>query len=98
MGCGTVYELSPPTQKGGEWTETVLYSFPTSKQGYLPNGNLVFDEAGNLYGATTFGGTNGTSCDAYYGGQCGVVFELSPPKEKPGRWTEQVLHNFEGGT
>jgi uncharacterized repeat protein (TIGR03803 family) len=97
-GCGTVYELSPPKQKGGAWKETILYSFPTAKQGYFPNGNLVFEKSGNLYGATTFGGTKGTSCDAYYGGQCGVVFELTPPKAKPGRWTEQVLHNFAGGT
>jgi hypothetical protein len=97
-GCGTVYELSPPTQKGGAWTETILYSFPTAKQGYFPWGDLVFDKAGNLYGATSFGGTKGTTCDPYYGGQCGVVFELSPPKEKGGAWTQKVLHNFAGGT
>jgi hypothetical protein len=97
-GCGTVYEMSPPAHKGGAWTETILYSFPTAKQGYLPNGDLVFDGAGNLYGATTFGGAKGTTCDTYYGGQCGVVFELSPPKTKGGKWTEKVLHNFAGGT
>src|SRR5579863_3712465 len=56
VGCGTVYEMTPPQTKGGKWTETVLYSFPSPKQGYLPNGNLVFDAAGNLYGATEFGG------------------------------------------
>jgi len=95
-GCGTVYELSPPKQKGGAWTETILYSFPTAKQGYLPNGNLVFDSAGNLYGATAFGGTKGTTCDEFYGGQCGVIFELSPPKQKGGNWTEKVLHSFAG--
>ena len=96
LGCGTVYEVSPPKQKGGAWTETILYSFPTSKQGYFPNGNLVFDTAGNLYGATTFGGTKGTNCDKFYGGQCGVVFELSPPTTRGGKWTEKVLHNFAG--
>jgi len=48
-GCGTVFELSPPQQKGDPWTETILYSFPTAKRGYLPNGDLVFDSAGNLY-------------------------------------------------
>jgi hypothetical protein len=56
VGCGAVFELSPPMQKGGAWTETVLYSFPSSTQGYLPRGDLVFDSAGNLYGATEFGG------------------------------------------
>jgi uncharacterized repeat protein (TIGR03803 family) len=97
-GCGTVYQLSPPKQKGGAWTETILYSFPTAKQGYLPNGDLVFDSAGNLYGATSFGGTTGTTCDKFYGGQCGTVFEVSPPKTKGGKWTEEVLHNFASGT
>jgi hypothetical protein len=97
-GCGTVYEISPPKQKGGQWTETILYSLPTSKQGYLPNGNLVFDRAGSLYGVTVYGGTRGTTCNGFYGGQCGVVFKLSPPKTKGAKWTEKVLHDFAGGT
>ena len=96
-GCGTVYELSPPKQKGGAWTETILYSFPTAKQGYLPNGNLVFDSVGNLYGATIFGGGKGTTCDPFYQ-YCGAVFKLSPPKTKGGKWMERVLHAFASGT
>jgi hypothetical protein len=97
MGCGTVYEMSPPNQKGGKWTETMLYSFPTAKQGYLPNGDLVFDSAGNLYGATQYGGGHGTTCNGFYQ-YCGAVFELSPPKTKGGKWTEKVLHGFRSGT
>jgi hypothetical protein len=97
LGCGTVYEISPPQQKGAAWTETVLYSFPTSKQGYVPAGDLVFDSAGNLYGATIFGGGYGTTCDGFYQ-YCGAVFELSPPRTKRGKWTEKVLHGFKGGT
>jgi uncharacterized protein YceK len=98
VGCGTVYKLSPPKQKGGAWKETILYSFPTADEGYFPNGDLVFDSAGNLYGATIFGGGKGTSCDKFYGGNCGAVFELSPPKTKGGNWTEEMLHAFAGGT
>ncbi len=94
-GCGTVYELSPPAQKGGTWTETILYSFPTAVQGYLPQGDLVFDGKGNLYGATDFGGGYGTSCNPYYQ-YCGAIFELSPPQQKGGAWTEKVLHGFRG--
>ncbi len=74
-----------------------LYSFPTAKQGYLPNGNLVFDSVGNLYGATMFGGGYGTTCDPFYQ-YCGAVFELSPPKKKGGNWAEKVLHGFKAGT
>jgi hypothetical protein len=95
MGCGTVFKMLPPKQKGGKWTERVLYSFPTAKQGYLPNGDLVFDSAGNLYGATDFGGGFGTTCDGFYQ-YCGAVFELSPPTTKGGKWTEKVLHGFKG--
>jgi hypothetical protein len=95
-GCGTVFELSPPKTKGGQWAEKVLYNFQGGKDGDLPSGPLVFDKAGNLYGATTFGGGKGTTCDFFYGGNCGTVFKLSPPKTKGGKWTEKVLHSFAG--
>jgi hypothetical protein len=94
-GCGTVYELSPPQQKGGQWTETILSSFQSGKDGYFPWGNLTFDKSGNLYGATQFGGGKGNTCDPYYQ-YCGTVFKVSPPKQKGGQWTEQVLHSFAG--
>ncbi len=97
VGCGTVYELSPPAQQGGAWTETILYSFPTAKEGYIPWGDLVFDLKGNLYGATYFGGGYGTSCDPFYE-YCGTVFELSPPTQQGGAWTETVLYGFKGIT
>ena len=98
VGCGAVYELSPPAKQGDPWKEKVLYSFQGGKDGYVAFGDLVFDKAGNLYGATLFGGGKGTTCDSLYGGQCGTVFKLSPPKTKGGHWTEKVLHSFAGGT
>jgi uncharacterized repeat protein (TIGR03803 family) len=91
-GCGTVFELSPPTVTGGAWTETILYNFQGGKDGYFPQGALVFDKAGNLYGATQFGGGFG-SCNEFYP-YCGTVFELGPPKTKGGAWTEKVLYAF----
>lgn len=60
VGCGVVYKLTPPKQKGGAWSESVIYSFKGGKDGYLPNGDLTFDAAGNIYGATEFGGGKGT--------------------------------------
>jgi hypothetical protein len=95
VGCGTVFRLSPPSKKGASWTEAVLYSFPSSKYGYVPWGDLVFDSNGNLYGATMFGGGKGTTCDPFYQ-YCGVVFELKPPKKEGGAWTEKLLHAFSG--
>jgi hypothetical protein len=90
-----VYEMTPPQKKGGAWTEKVIYSFPTSKQGYVPWGDLVFDSAGNLYGATEYGGGSGTTCNPFYQ-YCGAVYELSTPKTKRGKWTEKVLYGFKG--
>jgi hypothetical protein len=92
-GCGTVYELSPPKVKGGKWAYAILYNFQGGKDGYFPWGDLVFDAAGNLYGATQFGGGFG-SCDSPFYQFCGTVFALSPPKIKGGEWREKVLYSF----
>ncbi len=61
----------------------MLYSFDRSKNiGSSPEGPVVFDSAGNIYGTTAFGGD--LNCQGGFG--CGVVYELSPPaeKEEPG--------------
>ena len=47
--CGTVFQLSP--DGNDNWTETVLYTFTTPG---TPNGGVIFDSQGNLYG-TNFG-------------------------------------------
>ena len=96
-GCGVVYELVPPKSKGGQWTEKILYSFQGGNDGDFPAGNLTFDKAGNLYGATQYGGGFG-SCNAPYFQNCGVVFRLSPPVKKGGKWKEKVLYSFKSGT
>jgi uncharacterized repeat protein (TIGR03803 family) len=81
-GCGTVYKLSPIG--GGKWHEDVLHLFQGGNDGSGPLGNLVFDQAGNLYGTTCDGGANDN----------GTVFELSP---KPsGKWKKSVLYSFQG--
>jgi len=82
VGCGIAFELSPPMSSGGGWTESVIYTF-TGPDGAYPNGGLVFDSAGNLYGVTAGGGSTGY----------GVVYELSPPGSS-GEWTETVLYSF----
>jgi hypothetical protein len=89
-GCGTVFQLRPPSGKGGVWTETVLYSFAGNPDGYYPStGHLVFDSSGNLYGATQFGGSAGFGY--------GTIYRLSPPIEPDDPWTENVLYNFTDG-
>ena len=95
-GCGTGYEISPPTAESATWTETILYNFQGGKDGQFPIGDLTFDSAGNLYGATSFGGGYG-SCDSPYYQHCGTIFELSPPKKNGGKWKEKVLYSFKNG-
>ncbi len=55
-----------PSESG--WTENVLYNFQERKATELPLAGLIFDPSGNLYGATTNGGSGGG----------GTVFELTP--------------------
>lgn len=96
VGCGTVYELVRPQKPGGAWKEKVLYSFQGNQDGQFPIGDLVFHRRGNLYGATWFGGGQGTTCDPLYP-YCGTVFELTPPRTTGKNvWTETVLHSFAG--
>ena len=63
-------------------TYKTLYSFSGGSDGSEPMGNLIQDTAGNLYGTTRNGGTQGL----------GVVFQLT------GSGKENVLHSFAGGT
>jgi uncharacterized repeat protein (TIGR03803 family) len=82
---GQIFELSPPSITGGPWTFSSLYTF-TGTNGDDPNGGLILDPRGNLYGATFIGGTN----------NCGLVFELVKPATQGGTWSENVLYNFTG--
>ncbi len=77
-GCGTVFKLTP------NGAETVLYRFIGYPGGSQPNGGLVFDSQGNLYGTTNLN---------WYGGESGygTVFKLTPGG------TETVLYTFTGG-
>jgi uncharacterized repeat protein (TIGR03803 family) len=73
----------------GQTQEKVLWSFGTDpNDGSLPNGGLVFDKAGNLYGTTQRGGS---VCSE----DCGTAFELSPLPD--GTWQETILYNFCSG-
>jgi hypothetical protein len=62
-------------------TETVLYNFGPGWAGNYPDGTVLLDDAGNIYGTTQFG----ANC-------CGVVYEMSPASG--GGWTYKVLRGF----
>ena len=81
-GQGVIYRLSR-TKKG--WADKVLHSFTNA------NGDgsglywidLISDTSGNIYGATSFGGTNGT----------GMVWELVFSATKKS-YSERILYEF----
>ncbi len=83
---GYIAEVSPPSTPGGTWTSQVLYLFPSnaSTDCEAPQSYLTIDSKGNLYGTCINGGANGI----------GGVYELSPPSEPGGKWTEQLLHSY----
>jgi len=78
--CGTIFEMTP--QSGGTWSFKVIHTFTGGTDGGNPEGTLVFDKSGNLYGTTYSGGQYGF----------GVAFKLIPHAN--GKWGETVLHAF----
>ncbi len=67
--------------------ETVLYSFKGQPDGANPQGTLIADTQGALYGTTVNGGSHNH----------GTVFKLAPPAAGQTQWTESVLYSFTGG-
>jgi uncharacterized repeat protein (TIGR03803 family) len=62
---GMTFELSP---NGTGWTFTDLHDFTGTDDGESPQGILVVDSSGNIYGVTAGGGAYGF----------GVIWELTP--------------------
>jgi uncharacterized repeat protein (TIGR03803 family) len=86
IGCGVVFEIDSL----GNFT--VLHAFTGgANDGQFPQGPLILDSAGNLYGTTLTGGDQNCA-----GGEgepgCGVVFKLNSSGN------ETILHAFTGGT
>ncbi len=84
---GVVFELT--LKSDGMWSGKVIHAF-NGPDGASPGSGLVADSVGNLYGATTQGGTS-KAC----GMGCGTIFRLSLAQD--GRWTRKLLYSFKGG-
>jgi hypothetical protein len=65
-GCGTVFQLAPPSVQGGSWTETILNRFTGGSDGAGPGG-LTFGKGHLLYGPAG-AGANGD----------GLLFSIIP--------------------
>lgn len=86
-GGGTAFRLTPPVPGQTRWSYLVLHGFclqSTCTDGSRPHTALTMDKSGALYGATQYGGANGS----------GTVFKLAPPVGTSKTWTETVLYQF----
>lgn len=79
-GFGTVFRLTP---SGNTWIETNVYEFQGGSDGQYPIAGLWIDGSGNIYGATSDGGSGGG----------GTVFELTPSGST---YTFRLLYSFSG--
>jgi uncharacterized repeat protein (TIGR03803 family) len=87
-GCGVVFRLRPGPRFEqsalAPWSLSVVYSF-SGPDGETPQGDLTFDQSGNIFGTTNNGGAVGY----------GVVFELTPTGNS---WTETVIYSPPDGS
>jgi len=63
--------------QSGNWQKSTLFSFPRGKAGAVAAGGLIFDESGNIYGATDSTGLYGHA----------TIFKLAPPGSGGQAWT-----------
>ena len=79
VGDGTLFTLA---LENGAWTHKIIHAFAGGVDGYEPYGDLVFDNDGNAYGSTPYGGRS----------LSGDIFELIPNGK--GGWAETLLYIF----
>ncbi len=78
--CGVLFKIAAGTPPGAPDAYTVLYNFCSlnnCKDGANPNGSLLLDESGSLYGTTQTGGGHNLDVDRLGGG---TVFRWSGSK------------------
>lgn len=74
-------------------TFTVLHNFTGGQDGSFPSSALTLDQAGNLYGTASLGGSTNCIDDQNIG--CGTVFRLA---HRGSGWVFTVLYTFAGGS
>ena len=82
FGNGNVFQLA---FDGRKFVPNQIYKFKGKSDGSNPQGGVVLDAEGNLYGTTAFGGDHGL----------GVVFKVT---RQGGGWVETPIHSFGGAS
>lgn len=83
LDYGTVFEMSP-SASGLNGSSVYVFQGTAAGDGQNPQGPVIEDSAGNLYGTTAGGGSNAL----------GTVYKLS--RSSSGEWTETLIHSFGG--
>ena len=91
-GCGTVFVLQP-TADG--YAERIAYRFPGGDDVGYPEGALVEDAGGTLYGAGTTAITTSIG-KRDCGSHCGMIFALTPDDGKEA--SERIVYRFRAWT
>jgi hypothetical protein len=79
-GWGVIFEMT--SNGDGTWTYNVVHEFGSSStDGQFPVAGLTLDSAGNFYGETEDGGTQGL----------GIIFKFS---DADGKVKGSIIHNF----
>lgn len=81
VGCGSVFQLTPPKSGTGAWNEKTLFGFSGGSTGGQPVSIISSGSGKSLYIATDNGN--------------GAVVEVAPAGH--GTWNETVLTTFNGG-
>jgi len=90
--AGTAFQIVPGPS-GAAKTTMHAFSSRHARDGVFPEGGLVADRHGMLFGTTLGGGNTGGQCG---NDGCGLVYELIPSGGRVAHWTERVLYAFTG--
>ena len=81
VGCGEVFQMTPPAQSGGTWNYTPIHKFTGDQIG----------AAGAMYSALTL------DSDGRLYGVGNGLFRLSPPSQAGGAWSYKNIYSFTNG-
>ncbi len=103
FGFGNVYKLTPTRlcitvacpQIHLVWKQSPIYQFPDGIRitFFGPSADLVFDPAGNIYGARFNGGLQNAGVCNF--GDCGYVYKLTRSGDA---WSETPVYKFTGNS
>jgi hypothetical protein len=82
VGCGEVFQVTPPAQSGGAWNYSAIYEFTGDKDGCCVYSALTLDAKGRLYGVTD----EASPTDK--------LFQLTAPAKPGAFWHFKDLYDF----